>query len=93
MQSHPFTASMIRKIGVGSLIFLAVFIHCGLLLFYECASLSVAFADSVVSVGLWSGAAYMSWYIVEYTKVWSARFVIAVGIQILWTSLLFPSFA
>ena len=68
MQAHPIMDSSRRWISVLLLVAAAIGIYTGLLMTYAGAGLWPALTDGTVSVVLFCGLAYLSWFCLLYTS-------------------------
>ena len=80
MQNHPFINSVLYRIAGITLVLLACSIGALLLYYYGHAGWLVAWLDSLVSVGLFSMAGFLFWYVTGILRQVQAQIALALGV-------------
>lgn len=80
MQNHPFINSVLYRIAGIALVLLTCSIGALLLYYYEHAGWLVAWLDSLVSVGLFSMAGFLFWYVTGILRQVQAQIALALGV-------------
>lgn len=80
MQNHPFINSVLYRIAGITLVLLACSIGALLLYYYGHAGCLVAWLDSLVSVGLFSMAGFLFWYVTGILRQVQAQIALALGV-------------
>lgn len=83
MQNHPFINSVPYRISGIALVLLACSIGAMLLYYYEHIGWFAAWLDSLVSVGLFSVAGFLYWYVTGILRQVKAQVVLALGVQVI----------
>jgi hypothetical protein len=81
--SHPFTASLKRRVASVVLVLTFIALGCWLLTAYGGMSVEAALLDGTLSFGLMALAGYGIWFTKSFTRVWQARCLQALLIQCL----------
>lgn len=81
MQNHPFINSILYRVAGAVLVILACSTGALLLYYYGYAEWLVAWLDSLVSVGLFSIAGFLFWYVTGVLRQVQAQVALALGVQ------------